>query len=77
MKGFLNLRFPLLANCGTHANRGFIGSFHQITLRHIYRDFNGEADNLSKSAIGIMSGLIFHDEIKDKKMIDIASVRIY
>ena len=45
-------------------------SFIQLSFSHIYREFNKEADVLSKEAAGHMDGLMHFEEYVENLVID-------
>ena len=50
--------------------RRLMGLFPHLTLQHIYWEFNTQADDLSKQAIGIGVGSITWEEFSDGVLID-------
>ena len=52
-------------------------SFLDIFFTHIYRDFKGDANRLSKDAVGNMDGLILFQEYVKDSLIDSGSVSFF
>lgn len=49
--------------------------WYRTTLQHLYRDFTKKL--IQKIANGLRGGHIFYEKIKDGKLIDTCSMRIY
>ena len=60
-----------------HKIKDLQGKFLSISHQHIFRQFNSEADILSKKAIGCFEGLMIFKEILDKQVVTRGTFQTY
>lgn len=57
--------------------KALVSHFRVLTFQHIYREYNMVADDLSKKAMGIGTGMIFWEEFKEEFLMESGSLKLY
>ena len=57
--------------------KALMSQFKVLHFQHIYREFNMEADDLSKKALGIGTNLIFWEEYKGESLRSSGTMELY
>ena len=57
-------------NSWMNKRKELVLSFSRINFKHIYIEYNTEADGLSKKALKLHEGIIYHQSFKESKLVD-------